>query len=511
MPAHTNTRIELVVAFALVSPMQGCRFTEPNTAHCNYNDGDAYCARQYPDGSRPFCEQGFAPCVSVESEYGCVQDRPDDACYSPCGGDSTLAVDDSCLIGVSSSSTTEPGIEESSESGSESTSSTTGPMPCVGNEDCPDAQAPFCELASGECVACDAVDDPDGSCSAEDSSMPVCVGGVCVQCTAVAPEACIGTTPVCDDATNTCVACTEHGQCGDAACNLFNGACLPADAVVRVGPGLDYGTLGEAIGTFGPGAEGTIIVHQDDYNEAAVVDGGRTLAFLANEGDLPRWILSGGGSPQLTVSDGTALMDGIQVSGNASTMDPGLLVDGGRAWVDRGRIINNDGGGIVAQNAAELVVRNCFVGGSVDDADALAVNGATASVVYTTLAAGTVTVAGLSCSRPTAVDVRNSVIVARGIDATGAFDIVCAEATVTYSATESMVDGDGNVSLGELPTTMPEDWFSNYGAGDFHLTTPPITIGTTAQWQDGDLATDIDGEDRPSVDGLSDFAGADVP
>ena len=108
-------------------------------------------------------------------------------------------------------------------------------------------------------------------------------------------------------------------------------------------------------------------------------------------------------------------------------------------------------------------------------------------------------------------DVDAALVVARGIDATGAFDIVCAEATVTYSATESMVDGEGNVSLGELPTTMPEDWFSNYGAGDFHLTTPPIAIATTAQWQDGDPAADIDGMARPGVDGLSDFAGADVP
>lgn len=35
---------------------------------------------------------------------------------------------------------------------------------------------------------------------------------------------------------------------GSAA--TFNKACLPADAVVRVGPAQDYATLGEAIRSF---------------------------------------------------------------------------------------------------------------------------------------------------------------------------------------------------------------------------------------------------------------------
>jgi len=68
------------------------------------------------------------------------------------------------------------------------------------------------------------------------------------------------------------------------------------------------------VASFEAEAEGTIIVHLPiaDYNEAVTVDGGRTLAFLANEGDAPLWLLGAGGAPQLTVLDGTVLMEGIQ-------------------------------------------------------------------------------------------------------------------------------------------------------------------------------------------------------
>ena len=109
--------------------------------------------------------------------------------------------------------------------------------------------------------------------------------------------------------------------------------------------------LGEAVSTFGIDAEGTIVVHGGgSFLEAIVVDGGRTLAILANGGDLPIWALPGGGSSQLVIDDATVLIDGLQLSGNASTADPALRVDGGRAWIDRGRIIGNWGGAIIAQN-----------------------------------------------------------------------------------------------------------------------------------------------------------------
>lgn len=487
----------------------GCLTSRPDPNHCANLEGDRTCAERYP-GELAFC----TACVFTAANDGCVAERPEDgSCYSPCGDGTRFDEDASCLGAGSSSSGEEStetgGTTFGTDTGSGSgESSTTGPMPCVSDEECTNAAAPFCEPVSGECVACDGVEDPDAACAGEDPAAPLCVGGTCVQCTAAAPEACTGKTPVCDEETNTCVPCTAHAECaGGAACNLYIGACLPAGAVVHVGPGQTFGTLGEAISSFGAGAEGTIVVHQADYNEAATVDDGRTLAFLAVEigagVEPPRWILAGGGSPQLTVTAGaTVLMDGIQLSGNASTTEPGLRVDGGRAWVDRGRIVGNDGGAIVAQAGAELVLRNCFVGGDVSDRNALEMDGAMATVLYSTLGAGFGDAAALVCNPTSTVEVRNSLLVAR----TDANELQCSRASVEHSAAEADL-GATNTTLGTMATT----WFADFGGGDFHLAAVPVTVGNTAEWQDGDPTVDIDSEPRPAVDGVPDVAGADVP
>jgi hypothetical protein len=53
-------------------------------------------------------------------------------------------------------------------------------------------------------------------------------------------------------ATNTCVPCVAHDQCGGAACNLYSGACLPADRVFDVGGATpDFMSLSEAVASFG--------------------------------------------------------------------------------------------------------------------------------------------------------------------------------------------------------------------------------------------------------------------
>lgn len=500
------TRTIVVMGSGLVVGLAayGCRFTELDPLHCTNNDGDAYCAQQFPDGSRPHCELGSSGCLSDDSRLGCLAERPTDECYSPCGGRLPLAEDATCIEAEESSSGSESsdsGTTDMGETDTDPSTTTAGPTSCVGNEDCTDASAPLCDPMSGECVSCGGV--PDGACAELDPAAPLCLEDQCVQCTAAVPDACTGVTPVCDEATNTCVPCTEHGQCGDAACNLFTGACLPVDAVVRVGSGLDYETLGEAIASFAAEAEGTIIVTGNGaYDETVVVDGGRTLALLANDGDLPRWILSGGGSPQLTVVDGTVLMDAVQISGNASTMDPGLLVDGGRTWVDRGRIVVNQGGAIVAQNTAELVLRNCFVGGVIDTT-VLDVQGATANVLYSTLGASLGNTRALACDAPSTVAVRNSLVVSRDAEA----ETMCPSLDASYTAAETLLDGEGNVALGDMDTM----WFSDFNAGDFHLTTAPFSISSTAEWRTGDPATDIDGDARPSTDGDMDAAGADAP
>lgn len=502
-----NTYLVLGTALTLgLIATQGCTVKALDPLHCANNDGDAYCREQFDDGLTRYCQRGTDECSTPDGEYGCVLERPADECYSPCGGRQTIDENGECIMVEDSSTGSSTGGTDTESSGS-SESSTTGPMPCMGNADCPDSAAPFCEPLSGECVACDATKDPDGACMELDSTKPVCVDGSCVACTPENPAACVDTTPICDGATNTCVSCTAHEQCGEAACNLFTGACLPADRVVHVGGATaDFDDLSSAVMSFGPETEGTIIVHAGpSYDESVTVGGGRVIALLAADDAAmpPQWIQSSAGSgPQLTVAAGTTvLIDGLRMSGNPD--DVGVHLTGGQAWVDRSRIIQNIGGGILAGSNAELVLRNCFVGGNVE-ANVLELQGANAGILYTTLGAGLGVTTSITCDAPSMVTVRNSLIVSRSDDN----EIACANLDATYTATEALLDGMGNVALGAMDVT----WFGGFNAGDFLLSaTHPATIDTTARWLTDDPSTDIDGDPRPIDDASPDYAGADVP
>lgn len=458
-------------------------------AHCGNLAGDQTCAER---GIGAFCDT-----CRVDGD-GCTDARPADDCYfagpgeesSTSGGSTTTSSDG----GLTADETT---LEPSSESGV-----TTGPPSCLSDEECEDAAAPFCG-ASGECVTCDGTVDPDGACAGSDPAFPVCVNGGCVQCTAAASDACSGTTPVCDEVTNVCV-CTEHDQCGEAACNFFTGACLPADAVVHVGSEQDFGTLTAAVASFVKGTEGTIIVHQGNYLGSVTVDGDRVLAFLAADGTLPTWTTNLDSGSLLTADTSTVLLDGLTLT-TSQNFNPAMLVTNGRAWVDRSRLVDNVGASILAQAGAELVLRNSFVGGNSDRTNALEVVQSSVTVLHATLAAGLGSGAALWCSKPTGVVVRNSLIVSRGPES----EVDCSGVDVSHTATEMLLNGRGNVALGTMTST---EWFNAFGMGDFHLSgLHPEEIATTARWMAGDPRTDIDGDPRPNVDGAADYAGADVP
>lgn len=476
-----------------------------NENHCANNNGDAWCGERYGT-ERAYCVLGT--CGPTEGQDGCVAARPtDDECYSPCGDSMTVTEDGSCIVGEESSGSSSSGDGSSTSEGDTeegTASTTTGPQVCMNDDECTSDAAPFCDTEAGECVGCDGVDDGDVACAELDPLAPACVDGSCVECTAEITEACVGATPVCDAEANACVACTEHSECGEAACNLFTGACLPAEAVVHVGPGQRFTTLGQAIGSFdAAAAEGTIVVHQADYNEAASVAEGQTLAFLANEGDVPRWILAGGGSPQLTVGNATVLMDGVQISGNASGV--GLLVDGGQVWIDRGRIIDNNGGGLVAQSGAMLTVRNSFVGangtGGVGSFG-IDVDSATIDLVYVTVARNDeAAIDSIRCNAASTVTVRNSIVVGRDPES-----IDCPPISVVTSAVDQDIGDNSNVGAAQL------SWFNSATTGDFLLTKEGAAVfENVAVWEMGDPAVDIDDGLRPTTDGASDYAGADVP
>jgi len=481
-----------------------------NDAYCANRTGDDWCAEQYPDGSRPYCVWGtWETCGRSPARDGCVEQRPEtDECYSPCGGE-LQAIDDATCLEVEASSSGSSTGTMGSETGSESSESgTTGTMPCMGNEDCPDAAAPFCEPDGGECVRCDGLGDGDAACAELDAGAPLCVAGACVACTPENPVVCDEQQLLCDGETNACAPCTEHGQCGSGACELAVGRCFPEDFVVTVDGdgGADYPSVTAAVAAVDDGGHGVIVVHELDggtpYTAAMglTIAGGKTIALLAAPGELP--IIQGTGmNPGLRVEGaGTILyMDGVQVSGAGMQ---GVVADAAFAWLDRSRIVGNAGGGIVAQNGAELTVRNCFVG-SLGDVVGVEITESSASVLYSTVSASTFGMTpALSCTSPIAVEVRNSIIVSQG--GTPPDEVSCPGIGIIRSATEAKV---GSFNIG---------WFADYNGDDFTLTTMGMPPGSEvfagiAQWNEGDPLTDIDGDPRPTTAGAADFAGADVP
>lgn len=412
--------------------------------------------------------------------------------------------DATCLDGVSSSSEGDSSDSTTGESGSssssESSSSTTGPMPCASDEECTDPEAPFCGV-TGECGTCEGKKDPDGACRDVDPLLPLCVGGACVACTPENPLVCDEQLLLCDGGTNACVSCTAHEQCGSGACELAVGTCFPADTVVHVDGdgGQDFMNVAAAVTSIGAGLHGVIVVHEQDSGlgyPSVVVDANKVIALLAAPGETPS-ILGTAGNPGLTVNGaGTVLyMDGLSVSGN--TMGLGLRVDDGLAWIDRSRIVQNSGGGVRAENGAELTLHNCFIDGDVN-AIGLEVTNASASVLYSTIATSTFgTTPAVSCTAPLEVDIRNSIVVSQGGAAPD--ELACASALLTNTALED----DVGFNVG---------WFTSFDSGDFSLTASgTTTFADLAVWATGDPPTDIDGQPRPGVNGTPDYVGADVP
>jgi hypothetical protein len=255
------------------------------------------------------------------------------------------------------------------------------------------------------------------------------------------------------------------------------------------------------------------VVHEQDSGlgyPGVTIDGGKTVAFLAAPGEHPI-LLGTMGNPGLAVAGaGTILyLDGLGVSGN--TMGLGLRVNDALAWVDRSRIVQNSGGGVLAENGAELTLRNCFVTGAGNGISAVVLTDANASILYSTMfSSAFAPTAALSCAGATNASMRNSIVVTEG----GALgnEIDCAGIDSTHSATEALLPGEGNVSVGMFPDGTPEQWFSNVTIGDLGLQNDGLTLfADVALWTMGDPPNDIDSDPRPAVDGTPDFAGADVP
>lgn len=407
------------------------------------------------------------------------------------GRGTTPATDDSTTVTTGTTAT---------DHGTETATTVGEPQSCANDGDCMDTSKPFCLSTLQECVSCSELLDPGAACSKRDPALPVCNEGVCVQCTSEAADACAAEALICDDTTHACVGCTEHVQCGSAACNIFAGTCITG-SVVTVGTARDFSTLTDAVASLGP--EGTIRVADGIYDESVVVGTGMVVAVLADAGALPVWQNTGITGPQLRAAAGsTVVMDGIALRHNPAIMHPALQVDGGSVWVDRGTIAQNDGVGLIAVGA-EVVLRNSFIGGAVDLA-AAQVTGSTLSVRYSTVGASTGDATAIVCDVGSWVTVDDSIIISRGEGP----EVVCESLMATNTATNMPLRGTGNEAVGVTMAT----WFASYNGGDFHLTSAGEGVfGGIAKWNFGDPLVDIDGMPRIGMDGTAEHAGGDVP
>jgi hypothetical protein len=264
---------------------------------------------------------------------------------------------------------------------------------------------------------------------------------------------------------------------------------------------MPYCDVGDAL--LNAAAESLIIVHErdiDPYTEANVISS--PIALFAANGESPVLVGTGGQASLSVTPSGQLFLRGVILAGTQNG-GVGLAVNGGGAWVEASSIVNNTGGGI-SVDGGSLVLENCFVGGDQNDQRAVDVTDGTVSITYSTLAAGAIGASALFCDAGTNTTVRNSLLVAR----TDTDEVSCPNAVLTDNALEMSMAN--NTSLGSMPADTSL-WFIGYGAGNFSLADAhPLAIDTAATWATGDPATDINGDARPTQDGLPDCAGADV-
>ena len=497
-----RTKIATVgLGFAVGLVLSSCEFREPNPEHCLHASGDATCRELY-GLDRQYCTSKSCD-ESSEDYYGCVSERPTDECYFVCGEGRSILEDDDCPEAGDGDGDGDTGDGDGDGDTGDGDGDGDTEESCMVDEDCVDALVPFCDVDSGECVSCDQTAEPDMSCTNLDPAAPVCEGTTCVQCTADNDASCVETTPICDVATNMCVGCSEHAQCPESACNFELGNCMDPATVVHVDGdgGQDYMNVGGAVADNAGAPELTVILHEKTapaYIEATFTNNNDYVAVLAAPGEAP--VMTGTNmNPAMTVEAGvTVYMTGISASGTQG--GEGLVISGGSARVEKCRIVNNTGGGIMVDGGGTLVLENSFVGGgNVTGVRAVDVINGTVDIAYSTLGAGFGSgAAGLICADGTGSSIRNSIVLTYGGDP----ELVCDNAEMS-----------GNITEMDVPAFDDQSgWFLDFSSGDFHLAPGmyPSAIDTAAQWQAGDTTTDIDGDPRPTRDGAPDFAGADL-
>lgn len=425
---------------------------------------------------------------------------------------SSGSVDSSGTAGSATSPTSTMGVDSSTggpgtltTTGSETSvatdpASSSGGSACATSQECGDPANPIC--SGGACGPC----QDDQQCTDRDPVAPACRDdGACVQCTADNDSQCEGSTPWCDEVASACAACSFHEQCPDSACRIATGGCFDEAEVYRVGPGQDFVDLATAVEALGDGEHVLRLAADVAGNYSTTITGaGAVYAIVADDPTTPPY-LGFGGATTLRAEAGAEVYVQDALFAVIIGSQPMVVADDASIYFDRVRVLSFAHGGVSLQNGAYALVRTSTLTQLDSPYPALAVSDSNVDVLYSTFAAYTnAGTAALSCTGPATATIRNSIVLSEGAGP----DVSCDGATVTYSATNALQRGTGNVMLG----MFDDAWFASYNNGDLALTSAaPDELLTTAQWKYGDPVTDLSGDLRPTVDGTADVAGADIP
>lgn len=359
---------------------------------------------------------------------------------------------------------------------------------------------PFC--VDGECLGCGDLDDPDGACTANDSTLPVCGEGGCVECGDRDDSLCVDGAPVCGD-DGACRGCSAHHEC-ETACDLESGWCF--DEVVTLGEdtGAVAGELSALLGTVESGGRLAIRIVPGEtcLLDTLVIDEARSIALIGEKGERP-CLTSWDERAAITVAGGSALyLLDVRLE---ESYGVGVEVRGASAHAERSELVNNSGGAFAVSQESMLTVRNSLIGGDRNNVSVLRTHSSTVTLEYATVVAGFGTAQGVVCDGDNDVSIRNSIVISEA----SMGEIDCPAAKVSYTALEA-VFGEGNVAVGAVDTA---GWFEDYPRGDLHLRrdTVGMPFEGIAVWSEGDPWVDIDGDPRPAVPEIADWVGADIP
>lgn len=433
----------------------------------------------------------------------------------------------------------------------------TGTLPCDGadgelDDDCSDPQAPFC--LGGECVGCDAVDE--NACAAIDPATPICAGGACSGCTE--HDQC--PTGACRIATGECFAAANRlwvdntaADCPGATGEEDSPLCAVVDArnLLDAQPGVEPWAVfvagsptpypdaisGEERPTawIGP-ARGLAARIERESAAVSVYPGGELY--------VARLSITAGADMQAAINaySGLLWLDDLTVRGTSS----GALATGvagvrsrrcslgsygrtvhvapmGSLVLEDGQITDNSGAMLVDGDATLIrsFVHFSYVEGGIE------VNGtlrATNSMIYDSI----YQFGDIQANPGSVVDLLYTVIGPDGLTCPGTpgqseqtirnsivLSIDCPSAVITSSAvgTDAAVSqGVGNVLITEADYASV--FVAPNGSGDsldYHVLPGAPIVTDLAEWNTDDPETDIDGDPRPTRDGATDVAGADVP